>query len=300
MINTICAICQTNKNTLVLYKERINYEAVDSKTFSARRIPDRSHYRFLKCQRCGLIFSNPIFSENKIGNLYKSSIFTYDKESEFLKKTYFNYFNQYILGTNKYKSLKVLEIGCGNGFFLDELIKNGVKDVYGVEPGKKMVNSSSKALKNRIKIGIFKKNQYPKESFDVICCFHTLDHIVNLNSFINEMNTVLKKNGKILIIVHNTNGLSVKILKENSPIFDIEHIYLFNQYNLKNVFKISGFKNLDTFNVVNTYPLSYWISLFPINLKIKKKLINLLNQIGIGRFGISLNAGNIGLVATKN
>src|SRR3989338_9806014 len=113
MIDTKCAICGNNKNTKVLYKENFKLDKLNANTFSARRTPDRAHYRLLKCDRCGLIFSNPILSLNKINSLYFKSDFNYDLESEYLKKTYFKYFKKYLLNQD-IKSKKVLEIGCGN------------------------------------------------------------------------------------------------------------------------------------------------------------------------------------------
>ena len=83
-----CAICNKKEKTKLLYKESSHINQIDEKIFSARCLPDKIHYRLLKCLRCGLIFSNPIFDSRKINNLYKKSDFTYQAEAEFLKKTY--------------------------------------------------------------------------------------------------------------------------------------------------------------------------------------------------------------------
>jgi len=298
MIDTKCAICGNNKNTKVLYKETLDIKKINSKIFSARRIPDRTHYRFLKCEKCGMIFSNPIMSENKIGLLYSDSDFNYNAEAEYLKKTYFRYFKKYLLKNNS-KNIKVLEIGCGNGFFLEELVGNEIKNVYGIEPGKASVEKADKEIKKNIKISILRKGLFPKEIFDIICCFHTLDHVTDPNEFISTVYSLLKKGGKIFFIVHNTNALSVKMFGEKSPIFDIEHIYLFDSKSLKTVFQKSGFSNLKVFNVSNTYPLQYWLKLFPMFHLLKVNILKLFNITKLGLFPISLNAGNIGIVGSK-
>lgn len=299
MLDTKCAICGNNKNTKTLYKERINYNNINSKTFSARRTPDRMHYRFLKCNRCGLIFSNPIFNKKEINNLYLKSNFNYAKESEYLKKTYFNYFKNKVLDKNSSKNLKILEIGAGNGFFLEELKDNGFKNVYGIEPGRLSVEKARKDIKKNIKINVLEPNLYPKNHFDIICCFHTLDHIIEPNVFLAEVYSLLKQGGKTFFIVHNTKGLSVKLLKEKSPIFDIEHIYLFNPETLKKIFEKNRFKQSKVFNIKNNYPLSYWVKLFPIPKSFKKIVINLLTITKMGLIPFSLSAGNIGIVSHK-
>lgn len=298
MLNIKCAICENNNSSKILYKQNFNSKVFNSKVFSARRIPDRTHYRFLKCSKCGLIFSNPIIERDKINSLYFKSDFNYNQEAQYLKKTYFNYFKKYLLRTN-YKKAKVLEIGCGNGFLLEELKDNGIKNIYGLEPGKLSVDKARKDIRNRIKVDILRKNIFPKESFDIICCFHTLDHIVDINIFLKEVNRLLKINGKVFFVVHNTNGLSVKLFGEKSPIFDIEHIYLFNPNSLMSIFNKYGFNKLKVFNVNNTYPLNYWVKLFPMPNIIKQILFKIFYVTKIGLIPLTLGAGNIGIVGDK-
>lgn len=297
MQKVTCAICGNNKNTKVLYKENYDFSKLDKKTFSARRMPDGTHYRFIKCNKCGLIFSNPIIDASKIKKFYEDSEFNYQTESEYLRKVYFKYFKKFIKPENK--KIKILEIGCANGFFLDELQKNGFKNVNGVEPGESSVKRAGKYIKGRIKVDIFKKELFIKNSFDLILCFHTLDHVVDINSFLKDINYVLKNRGKIFFVVHNTNGLSARLFGERSPIFDIEHIFLFNEENLKTVFLRNNFDQALVFNIINEYHLSYWLKLFPMPVFIKKPLLKFLHFSRIGYLSFSLPAGNIGIVASK-
>lgn len=293
-----CALCGRDQKIIVLYNSTLKIKKVNYQTFSARRIPDRTHYRLVKCLNCGLIFSNPIFNQKKINSLYFESDFNYDCESKYLRKTYFNYFKKYLL-RNGSKNNKILEIGCGNGFFLEELRKNGLRKAYGVEPGKSSVDKAESDIRENIKISVLRRGLFPKETFDIICCFHTLDHVVDPNKFLEEVYRLLKKRGKIFFIVHNTNGLSVKLLKEKSPIFDIEHIYLFNSKNLKKIFSVNKFSDLKVVSIKNKYPLNYWLKLLPMPYLLKVNILKLLNLTKIGLLPISLNAGNIGIVGNK-
>jgi len=293
-----CLICKSNQVTKILYKENFDFKKINDKTFSARRIPDGTHYRFLECQNCGLIFSSPILSQKELEALYSRSSFNYVNESRYLQKTYLNYFEKYI----SYKDLKetsILEIGCGNGFFLEGLEKLGAKNLYGVEPGKASVNKAKKSIKTNIRIAMFKKGFFPKRSFDVICCFHTLDHVADPDIFLKDVFSLLKRNGKVFFVVHNTRGLSVRLLGEKSPIFDIEHIYLFNPDTLRQLFKMNGFKNATVFTVKNIYQLNYWLKLFPLPAFFKKLVSEFLRISRIGNIPIGISAGNIGIVGTK-
>src|SRR3989344_6508466 len=133
-----CAICGDKQNTELRYKESIDFEKVDKNTFSARRIPEKVHYQLLRCNNCGLIISSPILSTDKIKYLYKESDFTYSEEVPSLKKTY----SYYLKHALKYvgKNPKLLEIGSGNGFFLEEVKTIGIKDFWGVEPSRSAID----------------------------------------------------------------------------------------------------------------------------------------------------------------
>lgn len=299
MIALQCAICEKKQKLIELYPKNFSQKKVSAKTFSARRTPDRIHYRFVKCLNCGLIFSNPILPAKEIERFYKESGFDYALEASFLRKTYGHYL-QAVLSTQKNKNVNLLDIGCGNGFFLEEAKEMGIRDVQGIEPGKPSVLTAPKWLQKKIKIGFFTNRSYKKNMFSVICCFHTLDHIVDPNTFLQNVYTALKPGGEALFIVHNTDGLSVKLFKEKSPIFDIEHIYLFNKKTLAQLFEKNKFSVVQTFDVKNRYPLIYWIRMTPIPNPLKKILLAFLNTTKLSNVPLAVKAGNIGIIAQKN
>lgn len=298
MIPISCAICDKNQKLIELYQQTIIFEKVNTETFSARRTPDRMHYRLVKCVNCGLIFSNPILEAEKINRFYEKSFFTYEDESKYLKKTYRFYLEQALEGKDIQK-LKLLEIGCGDGFFLEEIRDLGIKSVYGVEPSRPAVERAPKSFKKNIKINVLKKNLFKENFFDVICCFHTLDHVTNPNIFLKICFQLLKKGGVVLFIVHNTDGLSVKLFGENSAIFDIEHIYLFNPKSLSTIFQKNRFKVINLFNVKNKYPLNYWFRMVPMPKTLKYILLKTLEVTKIGGMPLSIKPGNIGILAKK-
>ena len=292
-----CAICKEKEEQISLYPATFSINKINTKTFSARRSPDRMHYQFVTCKRCGLIFSNPIFSSEKIEHLYKKSTFDYPTESIYLKKTYGNLLGNILLKKNK--AVKLLDIGCGNGFFLEEAKDRGISDIYGVEPGRESVQEALPDIQKHIIVDIFKKGLFKKNFFDVITCFHTLDHIVDPNVFLQAVHESLKKNGKIIFIVHNTEGLSVKLFGEKSPIFDIEHIYLFNKKTLRKLFQQNGFKKISIIDLTNTYAFSYWLRMVPLPYVIKSPLQYFLNKTRLDKIPLSLRVGNIAIFAEK-
>ncbi len=292
-----CAICGGDEKSEILFKESIDFNKVDKDTFSARRVPEKVHYQLLRCNNCRLIYSSPILSEDKIKLLYRESKMTYSEEIPSLKKTYGNYLKEAL----KYlpKNPKLLEVGGANGFFLEEAMQLGIKDVWAVEPSHEAIKQAPPDIQKRMIEDFFPSNKIKNHAFDIICVFQTLDHVIDPNGFLQSCLGALKRGGVLLCILHDTEGLSVKLLGESSPIFDIEHIYLFNKQNLAKIFEKNGFKTLDVFNVKNDYPLRYWIRMFPIPASFKSVIMGFLQLVKLDQVDISLRAGNIGIIAQK-
>lgn len=292
-----CAICETAAYSSVLFQPTFNLKNIDSAVFSARRLPDRIHYQLNRCSHCGLIYSSPILSYETIKHLYNTSHVTYENEIESLQKTY----KQYLLRALKYlpHNPKLLEIGAGNGFFLEMCLELGLKNPIGIEPSKNAYDNASKKIQKYLVHDFFPSEKIHKNSIDIICIFQTLDHIIDVNDFLTHCYSVLKKGGIVLSILHNTDGLSVKLFGKKSPIFDIEHIYLFNKSNLQKIFQKNNFSPLETFDVVNTFPLRYWVRMLPIHSAIKKSLMQLLTMLHLEKALLKFSVGNIGCIAKK-
>ena len=299
MIDIICALCGEKQQIKTLYPSTFNEKMISKSTYSARRFPDKIHYRIVKCQNCSLVFSSPVLPPGKISMLYKESVCNYKEQIPYLIKTYLNIIKK--IKSDIAENPKVLEVGCGNGFFIKALLDCGLtKEVFGVEPSSKMVLHADEGVRSRIKVNFFKQNLFPKSTFDLILCFHVLDHMIDPNEFIRGAQALLKKNGYIIVVVHDTEGLSVKLFQEKSAIFDIEHIYLFNRKTLSKIFLRNKFKVVQIFNLINSYPLDYWIKMsgFPSFIKKSSKFITTI--FGINKKSISIPAGNIGIIAKKS
>jgi len=262
-------------------------------------LPDKIHYRILRCERCSLVFSSPIFPAEKLSKFYRKSVCSYRDEIPYLIRTYSEVLKQ--VKEDLPKNPKVLEVGCGNGFFLKTLVDSGyTPNVFGVEPSSKMVLEASLILRGKIKVDTFKLDLFPKNSFNLILCFHTLDHMFDPEEFVQGAYSMLKKNGYIVVVVHDTEGLSVKLFGEKSAIFDIEHIYLFNKKTLNKIFLRNNFKVVKVFDLINNYPLNYWIQMSGFPIIVKKSANYIVNMLGIRKVALSIPAGNIGIIAKKN
>ena len=81
LVATRCAICGTEDNSETVYPANFDAGAFTPEIFSARRNPDRIHYRLVRCLTCGLFRSDPVASDDVLSDLYARSEFHYGEET---------------------------------------------------------------------------------------------------------------------------------------------------------------------------------------------------------------------------
>lgn len=294
MIQTRCAICGSLTDYKILYQKNFSEEDLNTDVFSARRLPDGSHFQMVMCNKDGLVRSNPILEPEKLVKLYKDSKFTYGEEIKNLQTTYIEVLRQ-VLGEIS-KDDNILEIGCGNGFVLEKLYEMGYKNVYGIEPGKKAVDKADEKIKKNIAVDILKPNIFKSKKFKLIFFFQTIDHISNPNDFLNRCYKIMDREGYILAFNHNVESFSAKLMGEKSPIIDIEHTYLYSPETIKLLFEKHNLMPVKVYSPADTISVKHLIWLLPLPAFIKK--IILLNK-WLENINIKLQLGNLCIIAKK-
>jgi SAM-dependent methyltransferase len=192
------------------------------------------------------------------------------------------------------EQIRLLEIGCGNGSFLEEMRRHRLHTVIGVEPSVQAVEHASGTVKTAIINEAFNCGFFPPETFDVVCAFHVLDHLREPVEFIQECFRIIKRKGILILLCHNVDALVNKVSGEYSPVFDVEHIFLFNPVTLRNLLESCEFVPRDEGKVMNTYPLSYWFRYMPVVNRFVERL-----PLSVKNIPLTLYAGNIYICAQK-
>ncbi len=101
---------------------------------------------------------------------------------------------------NKYKlkNLKILDIGCGGGLISEPLARLG-GDVTGIDAAEKNIKVASlHSKKNNLSINYINKSPEQlkeKEKFDIILNLEVVEHVDNLDLYLQSCNRLLKKGG---------------------------------------------------------------------------------------------------------
>ena len=253
-----CAICGPAASYSVLYPERISKKNID---FTSRKVPEKTHYRIVKCDKCGLTYSNPIFSDEYINQLYRESEFIEEPQLENMVNDYKAELKE-ILPFVKNKQ-RLLDIGCANGFFLKAALELGFEEVWGVEPNEEAIKKADPEIRPKIINAVFSEDLFEPEFFDVVCFFHLFDHLTNPNEFLKNVHRVLRKDGLLLAMNHDSRSLTAKIFGEYSPIFDIEHIFLFDKKTMRMILEKNGFRIIDVKDIKNNFTIGHSLKIFP-------------------------------------
>ena len=286
-----CSICNDGSQNLYL-EGNFKQQHLNEFSFASRKEPEDFHLSFHLCKNCDLLYVNPALENEVIDAQYEGASFDSSIEAGYAAKTYAQYLPQ------KSAINSALDIGTGGGEFLLELHKAGVKNLCGVEPSGSAIATADKRIGKFIKKGFFKKEIFPNEKFDLISCFQTLEHVSDPSQLSRDVLSLLNEGGRFFVVAHNFRGKVNQILQDKSPIYDIEHLQLFSPKSLKKMLENAGFRDVKVFSIINTYPLFYWVKLFP-KIPGKKHLISFLKKIKIGYLPIPLPIGNLGAIATK-
>lgn len=222
-----CPCCQYDKYTFSFTKDNLD---------------------IVKCEKCNVLYVNPIFNEEKYIQIYQSKQYQeivqkLGEDSHLYRKNRFGKERMDFIEKYHRNELpkRFLDIGCSTGFVIEEAQERGW-DTSGIE-----LNPSAADFARKRGLKIFSK---PLEGlsfenkFSAIGLFDVLEHLVNPNESLLKIRDMLLPNGNIFIYVPNYTSASREILGiENSHfIWPTHHLTYFTPDTLKNFIESLGFK----------------------------------------------------------
>ena len=92
---------------------------------------------------------------------------------------------------------------------------------------------------------------------------------------LRDAHNLLRKDGVILLLNHNIRSWFPRIFGERCPMYDIEHIYLFDKRTVARLLENNGFDMVKVRNIPNSYTLSYAVKMFPLPNVLKLGIMSL-------------------------
>ena len=184
----------------------------------------------------------------------------------FIKKTVCSLENSQ--SYHPFKGLSILDIGCGGGILCEPLKRLGAK-VSGIDTSTNAIEIAKKhAKKSKLQIKYFNcelENFNNIEKFDLILCMEVLEHINNIDIFINDIKKRLKPSGYLIgsTISKTLNSyINAIILAEKFLNLIPKGTHQWNKFitpnNLKKILLKKKFKNIDFFGSKYNPVLKQW------------------------------------------
>ena len=214
-----CPLCGSNK---FISMGKINYNK-DQK-FSGAKLGFDFHANLCGCRECFSKFVSPRIEESHARRLYSDSSATRwirsinkEKDESDLNDIFQNYtpsgfreiFKKHIVGKFVERS-NVLDIGCFNGELLD-IFKFYNFKTFGVDLNRQAVSNSSE--RHEVIFGDISKAANFNEKFDIITIFDVIEHIYDMESFLDLVFHLLNKKGICLILTGNPNALGALLMR---------------------------------------------------------------------------------------
>jgi 2-polyprenyl-3-methyl-5-hydroxy-6-metoxy-1,4-benzoquinol methylase len=190
----------------------------------------------VKCKQCSFVFASKIPSTDELIAHYG----TYPRSNTISAITIKRY-NELLDKLEVFrKTNNLLDVGCGDGFFL-ETAKKRNWNVYGTEYTDVAIKLClAKGI--QMQQGKLDVNQYSPGFFDVISSFEVIEHINNPQEEISNFSTLLRSGGAVYVTTPNFNSLSRYYLKEKWNVIEYpEHLSYYTQKTLSDLFKKNNF-----------------------------------------------------------
>lgn len=286
-----CPICKAPAETGTLFhEENIDKNKISEFSFSSRKEPEFMSHRLVRCSTCDLIFVSHPPEQSELADAYHVSEYDTSEEANDAAQSYIKAI-QPILSKLKTK-VKVLEIGSGTGIFLELLKADGFKELIGVEPSSAAIAAAPEYRRKWLREEMFDESAFEPASFDLICCFMTMEHVKDPMATALAAKRLLRPGGAFVTVTHDHGSFVNRVLGKRSPIIDIEHMQLFSKTSIEQLFRQSGLIDFSSAPFRNRYSLGYWIRLSPFPKVLKNIIKFILIKFGLSRFKIAINVGN--------
>jgi 2-polyprenyl-3-methyl-5-hydroxy-6-metoxy-1,4-benzoquinol methylase len=220
-----CPVCRHKKNRIIY----------------VQKFSDLFTHNVAACRKCGFVFISDIPDESYYRNYYaKTQKYEFDRGNEYHEK-YADVLESCLKNNNIPKSLRILDVGCGNGQFLSVMKRRGYANLLGLDPAPPCRIFARK----HFGITIETDNVYsyrPKKKFDLVTFNAVLEHVSDPKKAVACIASLMSPDGYLFLSLPDAYYF-LKNMSEPFSEFSTEHINFFSSYYL--------FKLMDNFNCVH-------------------------------------------------
>ena len=214
--------------------------------YSARdRLGNSDHEFWIgACSGCGVLRTLPAMAEGELAAFYPDEYWGIESEpaQNWIESSQADKLQ--FLSACKLTSGRILDVGCGSGFFLRSL-DPGRWDRAGVEISTGAAEAARRAIgSDRIFTGTLNQAVYADSSFDVITLWSALEHTNQPRATLVEARRILKPGGSLIVQVPNADSYQLRLFSGDWFALDVpRHRYHFTPGKLESLLSGTGFSS---------------------------------------------------------
>lgn len=243
----------------------------------------KKNFELQQCSGCGFVYTSPRPQNSDLGAFYESDEYISHSNTKkgIVSRLYQAVRNRTLrekceMINARQKKGALLDIGCGTGEFLNTMKLDGW-NVRGIEPGERARAAARSNYQLDVQPEEALKNIAPA-SMDVISMWHVLEHVPDLHGRIEELKSILKQDGLLIVAVPNRNSHDAQHYGKHWAAYDVpRHLWHFRPDDIRALFGPRGFE------VKEILPMkfdSYYVSMLS-----EKYLTGSVNYFGAFRRG---------------
>ena len=160
LVARACPVCGATSGH-ELAAARIDAGALDEYAFASRKFPEYMHHRLVECTTCDAVYASPVPDLGGIDAAYDAAAFDSKEEATFASRTYAGLVRTLLPHLPRAGS--ALDIGTGEGSFLEELLDLGFDRVRGYEPSAAPLAAASDRVRPLIVHDVFDAQRCGRE-----------------------------------------------------------------------------------------------------------------------------------------
>ena len=293
-----CPVCGRGADGAKLFLEdSIDAGRLSEFTYASRKVPEYMSFRLLECLTCSTVFAVTAPPPEALARAYLEADYDSSEEAKLAADSYIAELAGPLARLDTRG--RALEIGAGTGVFLSRLRSIGFREVIGVEPSRAALAAAEPHVRPSLREGMFVEGDFEPETFDLICCFQTMEHVSAPRALTDSCRRLLRPGGLVSLVTHDYRAPINRLLGRRSPIIDIEHLQLFCRRSLTTLIRQSGLELMEIRSIKNTYPLDYWLRLGPLPTPVKRAAAAALRVTRTGGWKLGVDVGNLLTLARK-
>jgi 2-polyprenyl-3-methyl-5-hydroxy-6-metoxy-1,4-benzoquinol methylase len=211
-------------------------------------------YRFLRCTRCSVVFSDISESHyrDKRHNVWDDDVVThwaldfYGRARERVHEAFL---------ARRPPTGRLLDVGCGLGFFIERASRAGW-DVLGCDPSEAWAREARKRVgRDRVVHGDADHPDVRKHRFDLITAWDVIEHVFEPVPFLVQLRELLAPDGAVFLRTPNLAyvwplyGLRRSVLRHEVELGPTNHLVLYTRWTLARALRAGGFQPVDWINL---------------------------------------------------